>query len=100
MKLSISYLNGSSRIINLHTSFFTGNDVSWEERAMSIATDTGKPSRVILTRDDNEILNKRLVFVQTVSITPFVKVDEREAKKQLRKQFRNTPFTMTSKYTL
>jgi hypothetical protein len=100
MQLTINYADQSKRIINLHRTFFHAHDVSWEERAMHLAYDTGKPAKVELIRDGEAVMTRR-VWANMIFNEPEIKVvDEREVKKDLRRQFKNIPFTSCSKYQL
>jgi hypothetical protein len=100
MQLTINYADRSKRIINLHPTFFHAHDVSWEERAMHLAYDTGKPARVELIRDGEAVMTRRVWSNMLLNEPEAQPIDEREVKKALRKQFKGIPFTSCSKYQL
>ena len=100
MELIIKYKDGEYRRINLHQEFFTYTGESAAKRSLDIAYMHGKElSYVLLYRNGGLMYEKRfkeeeVPYGQKKEVT----ADEKQIKKQLRKEFKNVPFT--TKYIL
>jgi hypothetical protein len=94
MVLTVKYKNGEIRNTNLHPSFFEITDFTISQRAVDFAFMHGQDPYEVKVIRGNEIMFEktyRMNHPEKVKSSP--KVDERDLKKQLRKQFKNVGFT-------
>lgn len=101
MILLVKYKSGESRKVNLTEEFFKSQDSSVLRRAQDFAYMHGSDPYQILVFRGNESMvehNIRANNPDEFVKSPWMVVDETKVKKQLRKQFKNIPFTQ--KYIL
>jgi polyphosphate kinase 2 (PPK2 family) len=99
MYLQVSFQNGDSRLIRLHSDFFAFNrEPSIEEKVKSMLSDMGKnPYKVFLQENDEVIIdrvyneNAPVKIVEQV-ITAKTKRKRFEQVKELKKSFLNRTF--------
>jgi hypothetical protein len=96
--LNVKYKSGESRNLNLHLSFFDPCEYTISQRATDFAFMHGRdPYHVSVTRG-NEILFERTYRNNVPERKAKVhKIDERQIKKDLKKEFKNVPFTLKYK---
>lgn len=103
MEANIVYKNGERRHIMLTSTFFMKEslvadkrtaDLSVEKRIVDLANDLGKDVFTITVfRGANTFLEKKFVRNEPPLQAIVTKIDERDIKKKLRKQFKGVPFT-------
>lgn len=107
MLLQISYRNGERRNINLHASFFSGDgqdkrqNASPERKADDLAWSLGRdPYKITITRGMDLIVDKTYRQNNPKEIAIVYEgqnVNEKKIKKELRKQFKLIPFSISVK---
>lgn len=103
MILQLEYQNGEKRNVQLHPLFFT-DTIGFEKGRQSVLTPESKaialanylganPYKIIIAKGGDIYMRKvNLANNPNEAFVKTPKVDERNVKKQLRKQFKNIPF--------
>jgi len=93
MLLTIKYKSGEIRNVNLCEEFFTFYEVSIFHRANDFAYMHGPDPYIVTVTRGNEVVYEKTYYSNSPdSVKKEYKVDERDIKKHLRKQFKNVPF--------
>jgi hypothetical protein len=101
MVLFVKYKTGETRRVNLTEEFFKSQDTSVYKRGHDFAKAHGSEIYQISVMRGNEVVFENIYSrnaPEEADKTPWIKVDEFQIKKNLRKQFKNVPFTQ--KYIL
>lgn len=93
MLLSIKYKSGEIRNVNLTEDFFSYYESSIFHRAIDFAFMHGAdPYSITVTRGSEVVYEKTYHSNNPIQKSKENKIDERDLKKHLRKQFKNVPF--------
>ncbi len=93
MLLSIKYKSGAIRTVNLTEDFFTFYEISIFHRANDFAFMHGLDPYIITVTRGNEVVYEKTYYSNSPdAVKKEPKIDEKEIKKHLRKQFKNIPF--------
>lgn len=109
-QLKVQYRDGSTRVIQVSPEFFNtvqlydhrlGKMVEYtaREKCISLAESCGaEPYIIELHYDNNELFRKIIDNNRPLRSRPLIAKDRRNTKKELRKEFKNIPFTNSYKW--